>query len=193
MNILLVGRSPQLTTLAVDLTAAEHRPLFAPERGALATLRQNAFDAVVIAPDTLNVPCEIVLPKVRGAVAPHMPIVVLTESGSLANCRRCRVIDEYTDCVDAPADQNKVLAVIEQLQSKSIGTSATLSQTDYKLTPREKDVLRLMRLGLSNREIATRLFITEKVVEKHVAHLCEKLSAENRTQAVALSYRERVL
>jgi len=52
------------------------------------------------------------------------------------------------------------------------------------ITPRELDILEVMAAGLSNREIAARLFVSENTVKTHAARLFEKLSAQRRTQAV---------
>jgi DNA-binding CsgD family transcriptional regulator len=51
------------------------------------------------------------------------------------------------------------------------------------LTPREQDVLRALMLGLSNREIAKRLYLSPRTVEVHVSNLLGKLGASNRGQA----------
>ena len=51
------------------------------------------------------------------------------------------------------------------------------------LTARERDVLRQMALGRSNREIAESLAIGEETVKTHVRHVLAKLGAENRAQA----------
>jgi two-component system, NarL family, response regulator LiaR len=53
-----------------------------------------------------------------------------------------------------------------------------------ELSPRETDVLRHLARGLSNKEIGAALFISEETVKTHVAHLLEKLHAENRGQAI---------
>jgi DNA-binding NarL/FixJ family response regulator len=52
------------------------------------------------------------------------------------------------------------------------------------LTAREIEVLRLMALGLANKEIASRLNISEHTAKFHVASVMGKLGAENRTEAV---------
>lgn len=52
------------------------------------------------------------------------------------------------------------------------------------ITPRELEILEVMAAGLSNREIAERLFVSENTVKTHAARLFEKLSARRRTQAV---------
>lgn len=58
------------------------------------------------------------------------------------------------------------------------------------LTPRELEVLRLVADGLSNKEIAAKLFITEGTVKNHVHNALEKLQLENRTQAAAYIVRK---
>lgn len=52
------------------------------------------------------------------------------------------------------------------------------------LTPPEIDVLRLVALGQSNREIAAALRIGEETVKTHVGHVLSKLHVENRAQAI---------
>jgi DNA-binding NarL/FixJ family response regulator len=58
------------------------------------------------------------------------------------------------------------------------------------LTRRELEVLRLVADGLSNKDIATSLFITEGTVKNHVHNALEKLQLENRTQAAAYIVRK---
>ena len=55
------------------------------------------------------------------------------------------------------------------------------------ITPRELEILEAMAAGLSNREIAGRLFVSENTVKTHTARLFDKLSARRRTQAVQLA------
>ncbi len=51
-----------------------------------------------------------------------------------------------------------------------------------KLTPREQDVLRLIGQGLTNRDIAQKLYISEGTVKTHVTHLLNRLTLRNRAQ-----------
>jgi DNA-binding NarL/FixJ family response regulator len=55
------------------------------------------------------------------------------------------------------------------------------------LTDREREALALLASGLSNREIAERLSITERTVKFHVSAILSKLGAKNRTQAARLA------
>lgn len=56
-------------------------------------------------------------------------------------------------------------------------------------TPRELEVLRLVAEGLSNKQVAARLFVTERTVKFHVSSLLHKLGAGNRTEAVRVAVR----
>jgi predicted ATPase/DNA-binding CsgD family transcriptional regulator len=61
------------------------------------------------------------------------------------------------------------------------------------LSPRELEVLSLVAEGFSNREIAGRLFITERTVRYHLTSIFGKLGADNRTRAVALARAQSLL
>jgi len=54
------------------------------------------------------------------------------------------------------------------------------------ITRREREILELIATGLSNREIAEKLFVSENTVKTHSSRLFDKLSAKRRTQAVQI-------
>lgn len=69
-------------------------------------------------------------------------------------------------------------------------TPSELPLTEDPLTAREVDVLRLLAQGLTNQEIAERLFIGEGTVRTHVSNILSKLHLANRTQAALFALRE---
>jgi two-component system response regulator DegU len=58
---------------------------------------------------------------------------------------------------------------------------------EYNLTQREHDILELLAEGRSNREIAQRLYLSEKTVKAHLAAIFRKLGVTNRTQAAMMA------
>ena len=58
--------------------------------------------------------------------------------------------------------------------------------TELGLTPRELEILGLIASGLSNREIADKIFVSENTVKTHSSRLFDKLGARRRTQAVQI-------
>lgn len=61
------------------------------------------------------------------------------------------------------------------------------------ITPRELEVLELIAAGLSNREIAARVFVSENTVKTHSSRVFDKLGARRRTQAVQLGKELRLI
>jgi len=57
---------------------------------------------------------------------------------------------------------------------------------DLGITPREFEILELIARGMSNREIAEKLFVSENTVKTHSSRVFDKLGAKRRTQAVQM-------
>lgn len=66
-------------------------------------------------------------------------------------------------------------------------------QAELGVTARELEILGLIAAGLSNREIAERLFVSENTVKTHSSRLFDKLGAKRRTQAVQLGKEARLI
>jgi len=81
------------------------------------------------------------------------------------------------------------LSVPAQASEQPDGAAGTSAADQVRLTPREREVLLLIVEGHTNREIATRLFISEKTASVHVSNIITKLGVRTRGQAAAAAYR----
>ncbi|REE97376.1 response regulator [Thermomonospora umbrina] len=80
-------------------------------------------------------------------------------------------------------------AVTRRLIERHIDAPAPRSESELDdLTEREREVLELIARGLSNAEIAGRLFLTEGTVKGHVSRVLTKLGLRDRVQAVVFAY-----
>ena len=75
-------------------------------------------------------------------------------------------------------------------RAKSLIRPSTERPAVPKLTARETEVLEFVTAGLSNREIADRLFISQVTVKAHMRHILAKLGARSRTEAAVIRARE---
>jgi len=78
--------------------------------------------------------------------------------------------------------------VIEEFTRQPVVVAPELPRAVAELTPREREVLDLLALGLSNPEICARLVISEATAKTHVARILQKLSLRDRIQVVIYAY-----
>ncbi|GAA4895553.1 hypothetical protein GCM10023311_20370 [Flaviramulus aquimarinus] len=64
---------------------------------------------------------------------------------------------------------------------------------DLEITPREYEVLQAISEGLSNKEIATKLFLSESTIKTHVSNVLLKLNAKRRTQALQIAKKYHII
>ncbi|MCC6036628.1 MAG: response regulator transcription factor [Armatimonadota bacterium] len=83
----------------------------------------------------------------------------------------------------SPSLVPKVLAEFQRFAE----TKAELRKLFSELTPRERDILRLLAQGKSNKEIAQTLFLSEKTVRNYVSNILRKLEVNSRTEAALLA------
>jgi DNA-binding NarL/FixJ family response regulator len=91
-----------------------------------------------------------------------------------------------------PAVQQRLLAAASAASGSAAASGSPTGTAPDGLTPREVDVLRLIAEGLSNREIASRLFLSEATVKSHINRLFAKTGVRDRAQAVQYAYRHRL-
>jgi len=85
----------------------------------------------------------------------------------------------------SPSVTRRVIQEVTRHQQRRAGRSADLG----RLTPRELEVLRLVAEGLTNAEIAARLYLTEATVKTHTSNVLSKLGLRDRIQAVIFAYK----
>jgi len=88
-------------------------------------------------------------------------------------------------------DANITDKIINHLQLKEAGGGHNINKMGFDtLQPRELEVLGLAARGFSNKEIASKLFISERTVQTHLVNIFRKLGANSRTQAVLYALKE---
>ncbi len=102
--------------------------------------------------------------------------VVAAGDALLAPSVTRRLINEFSRTPDQARDQ------------AGPEPASLAGQVTRSLTGREREVLGLVAAGLSNAEIADRLFISHATAKTHVAHLLTKLDARDRVQLVIIAY-----
>ena len=82
--------------------------------------------------------------------------------------------------------KKKEVLIIKEVPVPSTGVFSLNEQRlkDLGITRRELEILELIAHGMSNREIAEKLFVSENTVKTHSSRLFDKLGAKRRTQAV---------
>jgi len=119
--------------------------------------------------------------------------------------------DDITAAIEAGAQgyllkaspEDEILAAIRAAsqggQAMSPGVAAALVRSAQRgaasspLSTRETEVLRWVAAGLSNRQIAQRLFVSPATIKTHVEHILTKLDASDRTHAVSRAHELRLL
>lgn len=129
---------------------------------------------------------------------PDVEVVALTsvlEDASVAEAIRAGAIGYLLKNTEAhelrraiKAAANGQAQLSPQVMARLMHDRIAPEQAD-SLTERERDVLRLLGAGHSNREIAAALSIGEQTVKTHVAHILAKLGVKSRTQAALYAAR----
>jgi DNA-binding NarL/FixJ family response regulator len=99
---------------------------------------------------------------------------------------------EQAGLARGPARTMGAAPVLEELRALGVAPARTVSAEPAglgALTERERDVLGLLVEGRTNRQIAGRLYISEKTVSVHVSNILAKLGVRSRAEAAALARR----
>ncbi|MBN2003598.1 MAG: response regulator transcription factor [Anaerolineae bacterium] len=99
--------------------------------------------------------------------------------------------DELADAIRSARAGRPTLA--PEAAEALIQASLNQPALGHDLTVREKEILALMVEGLSNPDIANRLYVSRSTVKFHVSNILSKLGAESRTEAVAITIQNNLL
>ena len=114
-----------------------------------------------------------------------LPIVFVSGNRTEPGDRVAGLLLGGDDYVVKPFDPDELLARVRRLLPAPLNDE----RRAHKLTTRELHVLSLLVDGLTQSEIAEKLFISPKTVGKHIEHILAKLGVHSRAQAVALAVR----
>jgi len=154
---------------------------------------------------------DMVMPGMDGAAAtkailekrPQIRIIALTsfkerdlveralKAGAMSYLTKNVSAEELTSAIrEAVAGRPKLSP--EAVEALIQGVREPQPQS-YDLTDRELEILTLMVQGLSNNEIAERLFVSRSTIKFHVSNILSKLSVTSRTEAVALAIKKQLV
>jgi len=183
----ILGAQPDLRLVAMVATGADALIAFREHRPdvTLMDVRLDGADGI----DTLA--------AIRREFTDARVIVLTTveSDGEIRRALRAGAIGYVLKT--APSDE--LIAAVRAVHAgrraipADVATRLAAHYGDEDLTPRELDVLGLIRDGHRNKQIAARLEIAETTVNFHVRNLVEKLGAQDRAHAVALAIRRGLL
>jgi len=121
-----------------------------------------------------------------------IPIIIVTAHGDVS-LARAAFKARASDFLEKPFDDAKLIAAIDEALAQEavvrsdVRRRAAGAELLRELTPREREVMRLVVLGRHNREIAPALGISVRTVEVHKARLMGKLGVDNVADLVRIS------
>jgi two-component system, NarL family, response regulator len=123
---------------------------------------------------------------------PQAKVIVLTTYGGDENIHRALEAGALGYLIKDAIDEDLLIAIkTVQKGRRYIPAYLALSLVEHgmrvELTPRERQVLRLLAEGLRNKEIASKLNIAEATSRTHVENIVAKLGASSRTEAVVIA------
>jgi len=165
------------------------------------------------APDVVLL--DLILPNINGVeatrqikqVSPRSNVVILTsyhedehivpaiKAGALSYLLKDVSPPELIEAVRKASCGEAVIhpQIAQKIMKGLRETNDNQMRLHNELSKRELEVLQLLAEGISNAEIATRLFISEKTVKSHVSNILSKLHLADRTQAAVYAWRNKVV
>jgi DNA-binding NarL/FixJ family response regulator len=125
----------------------------------------------------------------REELGEELPVLFLSGARTESYDRVAGLLVGADDYVVKPFAVDELLARVRRL----VRHAAPAETATLLLTPREREVLRLLAAGLAANDIAKELFISKKTVGTHLEHIFTKLGVRSRAQAIAVAYRDELV
>ncbi|MDJ0732322.1 MAG: response regulator transcription factor [Crocosphaera sp.] len=195
-RLLLVDDDPNLILLVKDYLEFRGYEVATAENGkeALEVLTKDIPDLII---------CDVMMPEMDGytliekvrqdARTNWVPVMFLSAKGQSQD--RVKGLNTGADVyMVKPFEPEELIAQVEssikqaeRLMSRNAnmfldGTSHFQVPSNVELTPTEKKVVQLVARGLSNREVAEELSVSQRTIESHVSNMLNKTSLKNRTE-----------
>jgi len=156
---------------------------------ALAAAKRERPVLVIVEPLLPGVSGYEVCRELKDEFGETLPIIFVSRNRTEPGDRVAGLLVGGDDYLVKPLDPNELLARVRRLLPAALAGE----RTARGLTRRELDVLSLLVDGLSQPEIAAKLFVTPKTVGKHIEHILAKLGVHSRAQAVAVAVRDELI
>jgi len=156
---------------------------------ALAAAKRERPVLVIVEPLLPGVSGYEVCRELKDEFGETLPIIFVSRDRTEPGDRVAGLLVGGNDYLVKPLDPNELLARVRRFLSSALAGERTARE----LTRRELDVLSLLVDGLSQPEIAAKLFVTPKTVGKHIEHILAKLGVHSRAQAVAVAVRDELI
>ena len=124
--------------------------------------------------------------QVRQRFGSELPVILLSDGRTEPHDLVAGLLIGADDYLAKPFDPGELLARARRLLSR---TTKRHAPSDFNLTPRELEVLRLLAQGLGREALAKKLVVSPKTVSTHVQHILTKLGVHSGAEAVAMAYR----
>ncbi len=206
-HLLLIDDDPNLVLLVKD---------YLELRGYQVITSKNGKDALKILEKELPslIICDVMMPEMDGYTfvkrvrenpqTSWLPVLFLSAKGQIQD----RVIglnkgadvymvkpfepDELVAQIEASLKQSSRMRQIQQ--SSDLGSAVSIQVPfDVDLTPTEQKVIQLVAKGMSNREIAEDLSVSQRTVESHVSNMLGKTGLHNRTELARWAIEQRMV
>ena len=189
----MLGREPGLEVAGQAGSLAEARPLLAGADVALVDLDLPDGDGAELI-RALRLANPRGMAVVLTASASRLDAARAVEAGAVGALHKSCAVAEIAAALRrlaagehllSPSETVALLRLVGQRRERDRGAQAAIG----RLTPREREVLRALADGLSDREIAERLHVRTETVRTHMVNLLEKLGVGSRLQALVFAVR----